>query len=268
MIRKIFALLKKELLIELSYKLSFILSILASFSSILIYFFIDKLFGGNVSPFLNEFGVDYFSYVLIGMAFFNYIGTGIGSFSSRIRLEQMQGTFESLLLCPIKISTLLASMGIWNIIFASLNLILYFFAGKFIFGIDFSNINFLSTFTILILTIISFSSLGIISASFTLYFKRGNPLSWLVNTLEGVLGGVYFPIAVMPPLLQIVSKFLPITYAIRALQLSIYKNYSIFQLQKELLILLILSIILLPLSFKIFKFSFNKARYSGSLSQY
>jgi len=236
MLKKSLAFIKKDFLIESSYKLSFIFRIFVVLVSILTYFFIDRLFGHRIVGHLQQFGVNYFSYVLLSMAFFSYIGVGLGSFSNRIRFEQMQGTLEALLLTPTKVS--------------------------------FANVNILSALVILFLTIISFSSLGILSASFIMVFKRGNPVGWIINNLEGLIGGVYFPITIMPLWLQYIAHFFPITYAIRAVQLAVYRGYSLGQLQNEWVFLLLFSIILLPLSFSSFRYSLRKARQQGSLIQY
>jgi ABC-2 type transport system permease protein len=40
--------------------------------------------------------------------------------------------------------------------------------------------------------------LGIISAAFIMRFKKGNPVTWMVATASELLGGVYFPIDVLP----------------------------------------------------------------------
>lgn len=268
MVKKIFAFLKKDFLEESSYKLAFILNIFGVLVSILSYFFIDKLFGRKISVELEEFGVNYFAYVLLGMALFSYIGVGLGSFSSRIRSEQVQGTLEAVLLTPTKISTILVSLAIWNLILATFDLLIYISLGAFLFQIDFSKTNFLSASIVLILTIASFSALGILSAGFILVFKRGNPASWIISSLEGLVGGVYFPVSVLPGWLQVLARFFPITYAIRAIELAVYQGYSLIQLTREITFLVIFTLLLLPLSLKVFKYSLKKARRDGSLGQY
>jgi ABC-2 type transport system permease protein len=268
MLKRTLAFLKKDFLIESSYKLSFLLNIFAVFTSVLGYFFIDKLFGHRMVRQLQEFGVNYFSYVLLSMAFFSYIGVGLGSFSSRIRSEQMQGTLEAVLLTPTKISTILIALAIWNLCFATLDMSIYILLGIFLFKINFANINWLSTLVILFLTITSFSGLGILSASFIIVFKRGNPVGWIINSLEGLIGGVYFPVSVMPFWLQFLARFFPITYAIRAIELAVYRGFSLVQLSKEIGFLVLFSCLLLPLSLASFKYALKKARRQGSLLQY
>jgi len=268
MVNKVLAFLKKDFLIESSYNLSFLFNIFVILLSILSYYFIDKLFGQRIVTHLEEFGVNYFSYVLLSMAFFSYIGVGLGSFSERIRTEQIQGTLEAILLSPTKISTILFSLAIWNLILATVEMLIYIGFGVFLFKIDFSHMNILSTLLVFTLSLLSFSSMGIISASFVIVFKRGNPLDWIINNLEGLLGGVYFPITILPGFLQLLAKFFPITYAIRAFELAVYRGYSVMQLRNEITFLLVFPLILFPLSLYLFKYSLARARKEGSLVKY
>lgn len=266
--RKIFAFLKKDFLVESSYRSFLIINLCGILVSVLSYFFIDKLFGHRMAPNLEEFGVSYFSYVLLGMAFFGYVGVGMGSFAERIRTEQMEGALEAIFLTPTRISTILFSLAIWNLLVATADMAIYITLGIFVFNINFSNVNMASAVLILLLTIISFGSLGILSASFVMVFKRGNPAEWIISNLEGLIGGVYFPVTVLPHCLQIFAGFFPITYAIRAFQLSIYKGYSISQLSKDIGILLLFCFILLPISLLSFRYAIDKARRDGSLAQH
>ncbi|HAJ57190.1 MAG TPA: ABC transporter permease [Candidatus Omnitrophica bacterium] len=265
---KIIAFIKKDFLNEASYKLPFLLNFIAVFANILIYFFIDLLFGKKITPHLEAFGVHYFAYVLLGTAFFSYAGVGLGSFASRIQREQVEGTLESILSTPTKISTILSAIGLWNLIAATFDLIIYILLAIFVFKIDFSHVNPVSTLIILLLTITSFSGLGILSASFIIVLKRGNPIGWLVGATEGLLGGVYFPITVFPAWLQFLAGCLPITYAIQAIQLSVYKGYGVAALAKEITFLLLFSVILIPLGMTTFACALKKTKLQGTLGQY
>ncbi len=268
MFRRALAFIKKDFLIEASYKLAFILGIFSILVTVAGYFFIDKLFGHRIVSHLEEFGVNYFSYVLLSMAFFSYVGVGLGSFATRIRSEQMQGTLEAILLTPTEVPTILFSMALFNLLFATFNMLVYIGLGIFLFKINFSNVNMVSAFVVLLLTISSFSGLGILSASFVMVFKRGNPVGWAINIFEGLIGGVYFPVSILPLWLQYIAKFFPITYAIRAIELAVYKGYTLGQLKFEITLLCIFSLILIPLSLVVFRFALNKARMDGSLVQY
>jgi ABC-2 type transport system permease protein len=266
MLAKPLAFIKRDFLNESRHKAGFFLNIISVFISILGYYYIDRLFGNKIAPQLEEFGVNYFAYVLLGMAFFSYAGVGLGSFSSRIEMERLEGTLEAVLLTPTSIPTILFSLGLWNLIIATIDAVIYVLFGIFLFKIDFGQTNLLSVAVLLILTIASFSGLGILSASFLMAFRRGNPVGWLINTLEGLIGGVYFPVAVLPDALQIIARCLPITYGIRGMQLAIYRGSSVWQLREEIGFLFLFSIVLLPLATLSFKKGLRKARRDGTLA--
>lgn len=267
-LRKVFIFAKKEFLTEISYRFAFLLHIFGVFTWILIFYFIDRLFGGKIAPHLKPYGVNYFPYVLLGIAFFTYVGTGVGSFASRIRNEQLMGTLEALLATPTKISTIIFSMGVWSFIWASISVLIYLISGVFLFGVDLTGANLLSAFVILVLTITSFSGLGLLAASFIMVLKRGQPVTWAINASFEFLGGVYFPIAVFPSWLRVISHLLPVTYSVRAMQLAVYKGYSLQSLALDIAALLLFSIILLPLGVLFFKFAVRRAKIDGSLAHY
>src|SRR4030066_403932 len=98
------ALLKKPLIFlwrdfieETSYKMSFGMKIFGILSSTLVYFFLSKLLGDAGLKYLKPYGGNYFSFVLIGVAFFSYLGVSVQGISSSIREGQKLGTLESLL---------------------------------------------------------------------------------------------------------------------------------------------------------------------------
>ena len=93
-------------------------------------------------------------------------------------------------------------------------------------------------------------------------------MDWVISNVEGLISGVYFPITVLPGWLQFMAKFFPITYAIRAVELAVYRGYSLFQLRKEIAFLFLFSLLLLPLSLAVFKYALRRARMDGSLTQY
>jgi ABC-2 type transport system permease protein len=268
MMTKPMAFLKKDLLIESSYAFAFLADVFGIFVSLLSYYFIDRLFGNQMAPALREFGVGYFPYVLLASAFFSYVGVGMSSFVVRLNSEQSEGTLESVLATPTGISTILFSMALWNLVIATFNMAVYVSVGALFFGIDFRNINFLSTAVVLALTMVSFGSLGILSASFIMVFKRGNPVAWIVNGIEGLICGVYFPVAVLPGWMQALSNLFPITYAVRAFQLSVYRGYSIRQLSGEIVALSIFCLVLMPASLVSFRKAFDRACREGSLAQH
>lgn len=262
------AFIKRDFQTEISYKSSFLMSIVGMFFSVLTFFFISKLFGNAAAPYLQEYGGEYFPFVLIGIAFSTFLGVGLGTSASAIREEQMLGTLEAMLITPTRASAITIYLSLWNFIFSSFNILVYLIIGRFVFSIEFAFSQPWLILLILFLSILSFSSLGIISSSFVMILKRGDPVNWIVSSSFELLGGIYYPIVILPAPLQAISHLLPITYALRALRGVLLAGYSFSQIKTEILALVVFAVVLFPLSLILFEFALKWAKRDGSLSQY
>jgi len=265
-LQKVWAYIKKEFLIEMSYKFAMMFSLLGISTTIATYFFIDRLFGNQMTSDLAPFATSYFPYVLVGNAFFAYVGLALGGFSGRIESEQSLGTLEVLFGSPTKLWVLMLAMVAWNTIYASAEVVGFFVVGGIGFGVDFSQINWLSLISILGLSIVAFNSIGIIEAAWLLVFKRGLAAAWALNGLCALLGGVFFPVTVLPDWLQTIAAWNPITYAIHGLQLAIYQGTPITQLTHELWVLAAFCLVLVPLGLFSWNWALHRAKEDGSLS--
>ena len=97
-LRKPVAFLIRDVREEASYKLAFIMRTAGVFLATFTFFFLSKLIGKATVPYLTAYGGDYFSFVLIGIAFSGYHQVALSGFSRRIREAQMKGTLEAVLL--------------------------------------------------------------------------------------------------------------------------------------------------------------------------
>ena len=265
---KPFAFIKKDLIEASSYKFAFLTQFIGIIFTTVVYYFISKLIGTAATPYLKPYGGDYFSFVLIGIAFSSYLSLSLSSFSGNISNAQMMGTLEALLVTQTEIPVIVLSSSLYSFILTSFRVVIYIILGAFLFGMNISNANYPMALLILILTIISFSSLGIISASFVMVLKRGDPFTWIFSNLSWFLGGVYYPISVLPEWVQNFSYLLPITYAMEGMRLALLKGYSFNELRLNILALVIFSIVMLPWSVALFILAVKKAKRDGSLTHY
>ena len=266
--KKMSAFIKRDFLISKSYKLMFMLNWGGIVTTTLTFYFISKLFGKVINPYMVRYGQEYFPFVIIGIAFSTYLYTALSSFSENLRVEQMTGTLEMLLLTPTRVRELIIGMSLWDFIFASSRVLGYFLIAVFFLGLDVTKINIFASIVVLVFTVISFSSLGVISAAIIMLFKKGMPLSWFISTFSALFGGAYFPIEVLPAPLRSVSYLLPITYSLRSLRYTILKGYSLVDIKGDLTVLVIYAVVLVPVSIFIFKMSLRRAKINGSLAQY
>lgn len=267
-ISKPLAFLKKDFLVQTSYKFDFITQFIGIFLSTILFYFVSKLVGNAASPYLKPYGGDYFAFVLIGIAFSSYLSIALSSFSTAIQGAQISGTLEALLVTQTSVTTIILSSSLYSFLLTSLRVVLYLLLGAFVFGVKMDAAGIPIAFLLLVLTMVAFSSLGIISASFIMVLKRGDPFMWIFTNASWFLGGVYYPIDVLPSWLKKFSYFLPITYAMDGMRLALLKGYSLFQLKYHILALLLFCVIMLPLSVAIFIFAVKKTKKDGSLTHY
>ncbi len=118
------------------------------------------------------------------------------------------------------------------------------------------------------LTLLSSAGLGILSASFIIYFKRGDPINFLLSGMTTFLGTVFFPVEQLPEWIRPASDYLPITWSLRIVRGALLQGKSFADLEGELLRLAILTVILLPLGLFCSRFAIRRAKREGSLIQY
>lgn len=267
-IKKPMAFLYKDFINESSYKFAFVMQFFGIFFVSLSFFFLSKLFGSVASTYLKPYGGDYFSFVLIGIAFANYLQVSLSSFSDSIRNAQMLGTLEALLVTQTGIPTIIVSSSLYSFFITSFRVVIYLALGALFLGLDIGHANYMGALLVLFFTISSFSGLGIISASVIMVLKKGTPLVGLFNYLSVLLGGVYYPIAVLPDWVQKFSYLLPITYSLEGMRLALIKGYSLKDLFSCVFPLFVFTATVLPVSILGFKYAVKKAKADGSLIKY
>lgn len=262
------AFIKRDWYVETSYRLAFLMDLVSIFFSVAVFYFVGELIGTQALPFLEEFGGDYFAFVLVGIAFSRYFGVGISSFANNLRQAQTTGTLEAMLVTPTSLSTIILSSSLWNFGFATVQVLAYLLLGWLFLGVQIGHANLLAAGLILGLSIVVFCSLGILAASFVMVLKRGDPITWFFNASFTLLGGVYYPITILPEWMQTLSNLLPVTYGLRAMRHALLQGAGLVALLPDLIPLTLFGIFLLPVSLLVFRKAVLRARQDGSLTHF
>jgi len=265
--RKIGSFLRRDFLEAASYKLSFIYSLFGIFFSSATFYFIAKMISPDNRS-LGPYGGDYFSFAIVGIAFSGLLGIFQEGLPSVIRNAQVSGTLEALLVTRTSMPAILFGSSLYSLIFAFLRTLMHLAMALAVFGMKLGQVNGSALVCILVLTAVCFLSLGILSASFTLVYKLGNPIGWIFGSVSGLLGGMLFPISVLPPWVRWASYFLPVTHSLEGFRLSLLGSVSFGRILPNIAALGVFSIVLLPISIRIFRFAIVKAKRDGTLTHY
>jgi len=268
LINKTLAFIKRDFAIESGYKFAFVFELFTSVFPVLSFYFIGKLVNSTNNVSLSKYGGQYFPFAIVGVAFTQYFMLALQTFASTIRRSQWEGCLEAMLSTHTQAEIIIILSSLYSFLIKTIHVAIVFAFGGLILDVDYGDVNILSVIATLVLTILTFSALGIFSAAIITILKKGDPIEWIFGSLCSLLGGALFPITIMPNWMQKIAAFLPITYSLDAMRLAVIKGYSIPMLWKQLLILGIMAITLLPLSVYSFSRAVDKGRHDGTLMHY
>jgi ABC-2 type transport system permease protein len=260
----------RDFQLAVSYRLDFFMRLMSILFVTTTLFFISQIFAGTfITPY--EQWRDPFLAWLTALPFLNYFMVGFSSLASAIRSEQQQGTLEGVLMTPIGIPTLIVASSAWDFVQASFHSFLYLFLGWALFGVSYRG-SFLVAVLFLLLTTLVLASLGILSASFAMVFKRGDPFGPIIGTGSALFSGVFFPTQLishyMGGAFDLLSGLIPTTHGIDGIRRVLIQGQTLSESRRPLLTLLAYLVVLLPFSLWVFARSVRRAKREGSLIQY
>jgi ABC-2 type transport system permease protein len=180
----------------------------------------------------------------------------------------MMGTLEIILLSPIELSRMLLYSSLWAYTFTTFRLLCYLFFGALLFDLNIGNGDPLTAAVFLALSVLCFAPLGIISAAVIVVFKKGMWFQTLVSAASFFLGGVAFPINVLPEWIRPFGFYVPMTHSVNGLRHALLNGQSLAELYGEALFLLVFALIVTPIGVFIFKLAISRAKVKGSLTHY
>jgi ABC-2 type transport system permease protein len=266
-LRKLIAFIKRDFIIDTSYKMAFGQRIFASFLPILMIYFINKLMTTTAMSHMHNYGENYFAFAVLGICVLNYFNTALLTFKSSIRRTQMAGCLEAILSSQTDTTTVILLSSVYSFVISTIHLLIAF-AIISIFGYDFIHSNWMTFIVVLLIGIVIFISLGIISAAFTIIYKKADPLGFVFGSLSFLLGGIFFPVSLFPEWLQVIVKFLPITFILEAVRMALLKGKPVNELWTELGFMISGALVLFPFSLMFFNRLVSRSKRTGTLIHY
>ncbi len=265
LLTKIWAFLVRDFLSDVSYRLAFLLQLGGMFFAVAVFYYGSRM----VNPQTEGLeGVAPFPWLLVGVAFQLYFSTALYAFAAKVRSEQVMGTLEAMLVSPTPTSVVIFSSTAWEFTWGGLRLLVYLVCAVFVFGVK---LNVASPAALLLgvgLTLLSSAGIGMLSASFILYFKRGDPINFLLSMGTTFFGNVIIPSKQLPRAVQWVSDWLPMSWSLKVVRGTLLKGLTFGDVASPLGRLAILTAVLVPLGLFGARIAIRKAKREGSLVQY
>jgi len=263
-LRRAWAFVVRDFRAETSYRFAFAMQLLGLIWMLIAFRFIAKLVGSEI-PELKRYGGNFFTFVLLGYAPLEYLRVGIMGFSRSVREAQAFGTLEALLVTRAGIPTIIFGSVLYDYARATVRAVLFIAVAAGASG-QLADIDIPATLAFLALSIPCFAAIGILSASFVMVFKKGDPVSLLFLGTSTLMGGLLFPTHMLGRF-EVISHWLPLTYAMEGVRQAA-KGQPLEHLGGQLLPLAAFSVVLVPLATWSFRAALDRARRDGTLSHY
>jgi ABC-2 type transport system permease protein len=268
LLSKLFGFFKRDLLEVCSYPMALGVDLFAALGSVFSFFFLSKIVGDNANKWLVDYGGDYFSFALVGLAFSNYLSCALSSFRDAIRYGQLTGTIEVMMATRTGIVEMMLYSSAYRFVWTTALMLVYFILGYILHSGSLRAANLPSAVLVFVLLMISLCSLGLMSAAFAMIFKKSDPFTWLVGAVSTTLAGVIYPVSMLPPWLRTFAETLPMTIGLDGLRRAILQGGSITALFPQVLGLMIWAVVLFPIAIMTLRSGLVVAKRYGVLPHY
>lgn len=168
--------------------------------------------------------------------------------------EKETGTMEILLVSPIRPMFIILSKSVPYFLLSVINLITILLLSVYVLGVPVTGSLFWLVVVSFLFIFVSLS-LGLLISSITNSQVAAMLICALALMMPGMLlSGMIFPIANMPYLLQLITKFVPATWYILAVKKLMIQGLPLGSVLTELAALAVMAVALLTLSLKQFKY--------------
>ena len=201
------AVLKRDFLIALSYRLQLFGPLLSAFFSLAIFYYVSRLV--RVAPFNSA--DDYFAFVLIGIVVFGMLQSLLGAAPMLVRQELVAGTFERIVVSPFGPAGAIGAMLLFPFVLALVIGTLTLVFGALAFGVDVELPRALLGIPVACLGALAFAPFGILSAALVLVIKQATVGVALILAAVSLVSGLYFPVDLLPTWIRWAADVQPFT---------------------------------------------------------
>jgi len=256
----------RDLSIARTYRSPFILEAIEALFGAALFYYVARFVDSPQLQHALPQGGTYFAFALVGFVFFDYLNAALDAFDRSIEEARDAGTLEPLLVTQTSLPVILAGSAVYPFAATTLRIAVYIAWGAALFGFPLRAANWFAVIAVLAATLLAFSGLGILSASYLLLFKRGNPAKWFLIGVSSVAGGMLFPVNILPDWLQFVARLNPVTYALDAMRGALLSGAGLAELWRPLAALLLCAVVLLPISMLVFSWALRRTKITGTLT--
>jgi len=207
------AVMRRDLTVYLSYRTRLVSQALTSVFSVTLFYYVSRLV--HVSGFRSP--NSYFGFVVVGISMVSVMYSCF-SIPELLRQELVAGTFDRLLLSPFGAVRSVIAMTIFPVLYSFILAATTLALGCVLFGLHLHWSTVPLSVPAMALALLAFLPFGLLFAALTVVVKQGSVgTSWVIALLS-IVGGLYFPVSLLPHWVGTAAKLQPFTAATSVLR--------------------------------------------------
>ena len=127
--------------------------------------------------------------------------------------------------------------------------------------------NFAALLVVLVPGAVAIFALSILFAAVVVLIKQADPIIGAYSMMAAILGGMVFPVEVLPIWIRPLAWLIPISHAMTGTRLAL-AGEGIGEIAVHAIVLAAIAVVLLPVSIFAFNWAVQRAKYEGSLVEY
>lgn len=272
---------KREFHLLTFFKFSFITGLVATVPQLIIFGVIARF--GQAIPEVERLSGGYVNFVISGLVINTLLATALTGPYKGLMDSFWNDRIEIILTSPLRLPVFVTGLSLGNYIEAVLRVLILVVGATLFLGLAWVTVpNALTAAVVLVLGLLACTGLGLAAASsvYTLDARGGqDPIILIVETISGLVSGVFFPPQLLPIWAQWIAHLVPHTYAIDGMRralfgsdkiplLAFHSHIPLPPLWADCLMLLVYAAVALPVGWKLFEYGVRLARMDGRLSRW
>lgn len=254
--------IQRDAVLFFSYRLRAVTQVVGLCFTLSIFYFVSRLVRSDVLGSPDR----YFAFVVVGLVIMSVLQSGFTA-PQLLRQELVAGTFERLIASPLGAAGAVLSMLAFPMLYSCLVAVAGLVYAKIVFDLSITWSTAPLALPVALLGGLAFGSIGLLFTASVIALKQAAGMNWVIAGLT-LVGGVYFPVSLLPGWIRWASEVQPFTPAVNLLRHLLVGTPLPESAWSELLTLLGFVVVLVPLAIGLLSFALKAARRSGTVLEY
>lgn len=166
----------------------------------------------------NTGTANYVAFLLIGSNVFTIVSSAFWHVAYWLRFEQETGTLESVYLTPTSSRTLAAGVALYSVTRGLASSLVAYVIGCLVFRVNPFQGDVLLALAFIVVGLLPLYGMAMLFGALVLKVKESNSVVGLMQWVVSFLMGIFFPVAVLPPLVRALALAFPPTWMVNGVR--------------------------------------------------